>query len=99
MITRAENQTTLRPEGDVVAGAVPELRTALHGLMREDVRELVIDLANVGMVDSMGLGLLIATHNSLRKVGGQLSVVRASADILQLLTTMRIHQHFSITGE
>ena len=99
MITRAENQTTLRPEGDVVATSVPKLRTALRGLMGEGVRELVVDLANVQMVDSMGLGLLIATHNSLQKVGGHLSVVRASADILQLLTTMRIHQHFSITGE
>ena len=50
------------------------------------------------MLDSAGLGLLIAAHNSLQKVGGEMSVVKASPDILELLTTMRIHQHFRISG-
>jgi len=98
MITREENRTTFRVEGDVVAASVPDLRTALRGLVGDGVRDLVIDLEAVQMMDSLGLGLLISTHNTLQKAGGQLSLVRASADILQLLTTMRMHQHFSVSG-
>jgi anti-anti-sigma regulatory factor len=48
--------------------------------------------------DSTGIGLLIAAHNSLRKVGGKLPVIHASPDILELFQTMRIHQHFSVSG-
>ena len=97
MIIRQDKQATLQPEGDVVAGSVAELRAALRELVGTGVRQLVVDLANVQMLDSAGLGLLIAAHNSLQKVGGEMSVVKASPDILELLTTMRIHQHFRIS--
>jgi len=89
----------VRPAGDVVAASVPELRTAMRGAIKEGVQELVVDLANVQMVDSTGLGLLIAAHNSLRKAGGRLSVIHASEEIVDLFKTMRIHQHFSVSGE
>jgi anti-anti-sigma regulatory factor len=50
------------------------------------------------MVDSTGIGLLISAHNSLKKAGGDLTVIHASKDILDLFRTMRIHQHFSVSG-
>jgi anti-anti-sigma regulatory factor len=50
------------------------------------------------MVDSAGIGLLISAHNSLKKAGGELAVINASCDILALFQAMRIHQHFSVTG-
>jgi anti-anti-sigma regulatory factor len=50
------------------------------------------------MVDSSGIGLLISAFNSLRKVGGHLAVIHASADILALFQSMRMHQHFSVSG-
>ncbi|MBY0506188.1 MAG: STAS domain-containing protein [Bryobacteraceae bacterium] len=94
-----EKEVVFQPEGDLVAASVPELRARLRELVGDGARTLVIDLEQTRMVDSVGIGLLIATHNSLRKVGGQVSVVRASADIVQLLTTMRIHQHFPVSGQ
>ena len=97
MITN-EQQVVFQPEGDIVAASATELRGKLRDLVNNGARQLVIDLEKTKMVDSVGLGLLIASHNSLQKVGGQLSIVRASADILELLTTMRIHQHFSVSG-
>jgi len=97
MITN-EQQVVFQPEGDIVAASAAELRGKLRDLVNNGARQLVIDLEKTKMVDSVGLGLLIASHNSLQKVGGQLSIVRASADILELLTTMRIHQHFSVSG-
>jgi anti-anti-sigma factor len=98
-VTREENRAVVHPSGDtIVAATIPELRTKMRGIVDEGVRELVIDLAAVRMVDSSGLGLLIAAHNSLRKVGGQLTVIHASPDLLELFRSMRIHQHFSVSG-
>jgi anti-anti-sigma factor len=59
---------------------------------------LTMDLAAAEMVDSAGIGLLISAHNSLKKAGGELTVIHASKDILNLFRTMRIHQHFSVSG-
>ncbi len=98
-MTNENEQGVLCPQGDVVASAVPQLRTELRDLVGTGVRRLVVDMTNVQMVDSAGLGLLIAAHNSLKKVGGEMTVIQASSDILELLTTLRMNQHFKIEGQ
>ena len=97
--TIEENRALIQPAGDVVASSTAGLRELMRNMVAEGVREVVLDLTNVRMLDSRGIGLLIGGHNSLRKAGGSLSVIHASKDILELLRTMRIHQHFSISGE
>jgi anti-anti-sigma factor len=94
-----QNQAVVHPTGDVVAASIGELRQVMRGMLSDGVREMTLDLTNVRMMDSRGIGLLISAHNSLRKVGGKLAVVHASKDILDLLRTMRIHQHFSVSGD
>jgi anti-anti-sigma factor len=99
VITREDNKAVIRPAGDsIVAASIPELRSKMRGIVDEGIRELVVDLTDVQMVDSSGIGLLISAYNSLRKVGGRLAVIHASAEILALFQTMRMHQHFSVTG-
>jgi anti-anti-sigma factor len=97
-LSREGARAELAPSGDIVASSVADLRLALRGLCADGVRELVLDLSQVGLVDSSGLGLLIATHNSLSKAGGTLAVVGASDDLLGLFRTMRMHQYFRISG-
>jgi len=98
-VIRENNKAMVQPSGDtIVAATIPELRVTMRGIVEEGIRDLTIDLAGVRMVDSSGLGLLIAAHNSLRKVGGQLAVINASTDLLELFRSMRMHQHFSVSG-
>jgi anti-anti-sigma factor len=100
VVTREDNKAVIRPAGDnIVAASIPEMRLKMRGVLDEGVRELVVDLTGVQMVDSSGIGLLISAYNSLRKVGGHLEVIHASADILALFQTMRMHQHFSVSGD
>jgi anti-anti-sigma factor len=99
VVTREDNKTVVRPSGDnIVAATLPELRSKLRGIVNQGVRDLVVNLAGVNMVDSSGIGLLISAYNSLRKVGGQLALIHVSADLLELFRSMRMHQHFSISG-
>jgi anti-sigma B factor antagonist len=98
-VTREDNKAVLRPSGEtIVAATVPELRSKMRSVVEEGVRDLVLDLSGVRMVDSSGIGLLISAYNSLRKVGGQLAVIHASADLLELFQSMRMHQHFNVSG-
>jgi anti-sigma B factor antagonist len=99
VVTREDNKAVIRPAGEsIVAATIPELRAKMRGVIEDGVRELVVDLTDVRMVDSSGIGLLISAFNSLRKVGGQLAVIHASAEILELFQSMRMHQHFSVSG-
>jgi anti-anti-sigma factor len=88
----------LQPEGDLVAARLPALRSKLQEMLGAGTVHLTLDLAGARMVDSAGIGLLISAHNSLKKAGGALTVIHASKDILDLFRTMRIHQHFSVSG-
>src|ERR1051326_3174623 len=98
-IRHQDNQAVIAPTGqDIVAATVPELRSKMQEALKEGARDLVVDLFEVQMVDSTGIGLLIAAHNSLRALGGTLAVIHASADILELFQTMRMHKHFSVSG-
>lgn len=98
VITREQEKAVVCPAGDVVAASVPELRSVLWDSIAGGARDVVLDLSHTQMVDSSGLGLLIGTYNSLRKVGGRLAVIHASRDVLQLFQTMRMHQRFPISG-
>lgn len=97
-VQREGDRAVIATRADVVASAVPEMRSALRDLVRAGVREMVIDLSRTGMMDSSGLGLLLSAFNSLRTVGGSLSVVNASEDLLELFRTLRINQHFPVSG-
>ena len=98
-LNREEKKATIETVGeDVVAASVPEIRARMREALDAGVSELVVDLANVQMVDSTGIGLLISAHNSLNRIGGRISVIHASPDILELFQTMRMHHHFSISG-
>jgi len=97
-IERDGETATVFAAGDICASSAPELRPAMRDLVKSGVRRLVFDLAQTSMLDSTGIGLLLATFNSMRGVGGEFSVVRASDEILDLLESMRINQHFPVSG-
>lgn len=85
-------------ETDVVATHVPALRERLREFISEGVRQLSLDLSKVQMVDSAGIGLIISTHNSLRKLGGVLELTGVAPELGDLFRGMRMHQHFRISG-
>ena len=57
---------------------------------------MTVDINDVGMIDSVGLGVLIATHNSLQKNDGVLNVINASENIYKLFKVMRLDRHFKV---
>jgi anti-anti-sigma factor len=97
-VTNVISKGSLRPTSDVVAATTAEIRAALRSMVASGVLEITLDFSHVKMLDSAGLGLLVAAHNSLSKLGGRLAITQASPDVLDLLQTMRIHQHLSVSG-
>lgn len=95
-VDRNGSAATVTVAGDIVASMAREFRHELKSLVEEGTKDLVIDMTKVEMVDSVGLGVLIATHNSLAKTGGALKITNVSSDIRNLFKTMRLDQHLVI---
>ena len=95
-IIREECRVIIRPGRDIVASMAGEFRGELNKEISESLEELVIDLSDVEMVDSVGIGVIIATHNTLDQQGAKLKVIHIAEDIYGLFTTMRLDRHFTI---
>lgn len=96
--TLDQTPVVIKVERDLVASHSAELRDQLRSLISQGSRSVVLDFSQVRMVDSAGLGMIIAAHNSLKKVEGELAVTQCSAEILELFRSMRIHQHMRVEG-
>lgn len=97
-ISREGNQVVLTPQQDIVASVSAEIRKLLKEQIDQGCKELVLDMQHVEMIDSMGIGLLIAAHNSLNKNGGELKAINLSQDLMSLFKNMRLDKHFSVEG-
>ena len=95
-ISRDGDQTTVKPGEKIVASMAQELRKELLSLIKEGNTGLVVDMADVMMIDSIGVGILVATHNSLSENGGKLTVTNVSQDIYRLFKTMRLDQYLMV---
>ena len=95
-ITKEVNQTIVKPSRDIVAATAKAFRKALRTLIDEGERSIVIDLASVETIDSVGLGVFIATHNALNRVEGKLTVINASENVFMLFRTVGLFRHFDI---
>ena len=58
---------------------------------------MVFDLASTAMLDSSGMGLLIATANSMTPIGGKVRVINVCSDIFHLLQSMRLTARLNVS--
>jgi len=98
IINRDGAKSTITLNGDLTASMVAGLQAALKTELESGVKELVFDLGNTVMLDSSGIGLLIAASNSLAKAQGKIQVINVSPDILHLLQSMRLAGRLNATG-
>jgi len=97
-IIRTEDGITVKPGKNIIASLADEFRADLHALVQEKPEQITIDMTGVEMVDSVGIGVMIAVHNSLTKNGGTLKIKNADKNIKNLFSTMRLDRHFTVEG-
>ena len=96
-IERQSGLCRLRLEGDLTASRVPELQALLKQELEQPIEEMVVDMAGTAMLDSSGIGLLIATFNSVGRRGGRFRVINAAPPIFQLLQSMRLVNRLNVS--
>ncbi|HUY94897.1 MAG TPA: STAS domain-containing protein [Terracidiphilus sp.] len=85
------NVHVIECKGRIVAGSEGQ---ALDAALRQDwcrnIHRVVLHLAEVDMLDSTGLGLIVRNMSTLRKRGGDLRLTQVSPFIMEILRVTRM---------
>ena len=90
------HRTVIAASGDLDIGTAVELRAALHRVVDEGAKALVVDLTAVGFLDSTTLGVLVSVHKRLVEVGSGLQLVCPRAALLRIFQLTGLDRLFAI---
>ena len=74
----------------------PPLCTAIGEQIAEGRVRVALDLANMSYIDARGLGELVTAFTTLRRSGGQLTLIAPSVWVRQLLAVTRLDTVFVV---
>jgi anti-anti-sigma factor len=89
-------RTVVRVRDALDGAAAPALRERLIGLLRPDVRLLVLDLSRVPSCDSAGLAVLIGAQRQARLLGVVLRLAAPSPPVAKLLRLTGLDRSLTI---
>lgn len=92
-----EGIPVLALDGRIVLGEeTVALREKVKGLLGEGKKKIVLDLKNVSMIDSSGLGALVAAHSSAQASGAALRLCNLGSRTNELLQMTRLLTVFEV---
>lgn len=90
-VNRAEHGRTLVTlTGRLDLTSVTTFRAAVARAIDDRQPTVIVDLHHVDFIDSSGLGALVGAYRHTRDAGGDLRIVAPHAEVLELLTLMRL---------
>lgn len=91
--TRTSGDVTivdLRGRSTIDGGESELLSKHLQKLVANGVRKILLNLAKLIQVDSSGIGVMVETHVSLIRQGGELKLLRPRGRVLEVLTVFHL---------
>jgi anti-sigma B factor antagonist len=93
--SRTDGVATLRIVGELDASTAAELRPSLEALLAEQPSRVIVDVSDLRLIDSCGVGGLVLLYKKAKGYGGVVTVQGLSnqpAAIFKLLRLDRVLQ-------
>jgi anti-sigma B factor antagonist len=98
IVDRSPDQATARLSGDLDIVTSEDVKRELAQLLDDGAHTLALDLADVGFVDSSGLGVLVALHRHAEATGGRFVVRSVPPPVQRLFEITRLGDLLTIDG-
>ena len=86
----------LRLSGKVIGDSVPQLKQTIEERIDSGAGWLIIDLAEVPLMDSSALGTIIAAFLRLQEKNGKLALLNAQKSIVDVLAITKLDSLFEV---
>lgn len=94
--TRKDERLYLRPEVDLVASTVEGQRQAMMKALESAPGPVVLDLAAVNQLDSLGITLVLGLFKTCQKAGAAFEVVGVKSDLMRVFRLFNLPKFFPI---
>jgi anti-sigma B factor antagonist len=89
-IEHANGKTVIVAQGDIDLDSFSTFKKSVGDQIALGHRHILVDMANVGYMDSSGFGALVSLLKVLRPLGGSISLASCSAAITRSLHLTRL---------
>jgi anti-anti-sigma factor len=93
-IATDNDRITVIPKRDFDSRLAHNYNRAMIEYLMQLPQQIVVDMKYVRRIDSIGIGMLIGTFNTLKEYGGKLHVINLNANLYNFMCTMRLNHHF-----
>ena len=87
-----ENEV-VKPGKELIASKADGITKKLLKKVNEGITRITMDLSAVKKMDSVGLGMIMATHNTLNNAGGGLALINVPQEISGVFKAMGFAPH------
>ena len=92
--------TILDIHGRIVLGEeIGDLRDAVHNLIAEGKKKIILNLAGVEYIDSSGVGELVSSFTTVRNSGGELKLLSLTKKVQDVLHVTKLYTVFDIKDD
>jgi anti-sigma B factor antagonist len=93
----AGETTVVELGGRIVLGEGSALlRKTVRGLLEENRKRLVLNLADVDYIDSSGIGELVSAYTAVKNRGGELKLLHLTKKVHDLLQLTKLYTVFDV---
>ncbi len=92
----AESQKIIPLEGEIDLHVSPRIAATLNAALKEQPRNLIVDLSKVSYIDSSGLAVLIEAMQNAEKYGGKFALAGLQENVKPIFEIARLDQVFRI---
>ncbi len=96
-LVQDKERTVLRVRGELDALSCPELRPVLDSLVGDGQRAITVDLSELRMIDSSGVGAMVSLYKRVRANGGEVRFVGVTAQPLVIFKLLRLDRAFEMS--
>lgn len=88
--------TVLRISGSLDALSTPDLRPMIDALVAEKRPSITVDLSQLRLIDSSGVGAIVSLYKRMRALGAKVEVVGLKDQPLAIFRLLRLDRIFTV---
>ena len=97
VLVQEAGSTVLRVRGELDAVSCPELRAVLDTLSSLQKCLVTVDLSELRLIDSSGVGAMVSLYKRVRANGGEVKFVGVTAQPLVIFKLLRLDHAFELS--